>query len=60
LYLTVNDGEFEFISFNRAVHDLSEEYGYQGLAWDMIVASGDFEILADFLIEDGLDAKVVY
>lgn len=52
--LTINHGEFEFTRFAQAVRELEEEYGYEGFAWDMVVASGDFEILADFLGNDGL------
>lgn len=51
--LIVNHGEFEFTDFSRAVQALSEEYGYEGMAWDMIVASGDFDVLGDFLVDDG-------
>ncbi|QOV08338.1 hypothetical protein Kirov_139 [Bacillus phage Kirov] len=56
--LVVNFGEYEFTRFDDAVRVLQDDYGYEGLAWDMVVASGDFEILADFLISDGLDAEV--
>jgi hypothetical protein len=59
LKLVINYGEFEFRSFNNAVKTLSEEYGYYGLAWEMVVASGDFDILVDFLIDDGLDVELV-
>ena len=57
--LLVNHGEYEFNRFEKAVSTLSEEYGYEGLAWDMVVASGDLEILMDFLESDGLDAEIV-
>lgn len=56
--LVVNSGEFEFTRFERAVSELQEEYGYEGLAWDMIVASGDFDVLCDFLNDDGLHAEL--
>lgn len=56
--LVVNGGEFEFTRFERAVSELQEEYGYEGLAWEMVVASGDFDILCDFLNGDGLDAEL--
>lgn len=56
--LVVNHGEYEFTRFENAVSELQEEYGYEGLAWDMVVASGDFEILCDFLNGDGLDAEL--
>ncbi|QWG81711.1 hypothetical protein EXW27_30130 (plasmid) [Bacillus mycoides] len=56
--LFVNYGEFNFTDFNRAVNALSEEYGYGGEAWEMVVASGDLDILCDFLIDDGLDAEI--
>jgi hypothetical protein len=55
--LTVNCGEYEFTNFDKAVAILAEEYGYQGEAWDMVVASDDLEILAEFLNDDGLDAE---
>lgn len=56
--LVVNYGEFNFTDFNRAVNALSEEYGYGGEAWEMVVVSGDLDILCDFLIGDGLDAEI--
>lgn len=56
--LTINHGEFTFTRFEQAIRELEEEYGYEGLAWDMVVASGDFEILADFLETDGLVAEL--
>ncbi|MEK4522769.1 hypothetical protein NSQ95_05580 [Psychrobacillus sp. FSL W7-1457] len=56
--LIVNHGEYEFTRFERAVSELQEEYGYEGLAWDMVVTSGDFDVLCDFLNGDGLDAEL--
>jgi hypothetical protein len=56
--LVVNSGEFEFTRFDRAVSEFQEEYGYEGLAWEMVVASNDFEILCEFLNSDGLDAEL--
>lgn len=58
--LVVNHGEFEFTKFERAISELQEEYGYEGLAWEMVVASGDLEILCDFLNDDGLDAELIF
>lgn len=57
--LVINFGEYEFTNFDRTVKALEEEYGYEGLAWDMVVASNVFEILADFLVVDEIDAEVV-
>lgn len=57
--LIVNCGEFEFTRFDRAVAALAEEYGYEGEAWDMVVASGDMEVLREFLFDDGLDAELL-
>lgn len=54
--LVVNYGEIQTSRFDCAVYELEEEYGYEGLAWDMVVSSGDFEILADFLSGDGIHA----
>lgn len=56
--LAVNCGEYNFTDFNRAVNILSEEYGFEGEAWEMVVASGDLEILSDFLNADGLNAEI--
>lgn len=56
--LTINYGEFDFTDFDIAVSTLQEEYGYEGLAWEMVVASDDFEILADFLDADGLNVEM--
>ena len=57
--LEVNFGEYEFYKFEQAVSVLSEEYGYEGLAWDMVVASGDFEIMQSFLLDDDIEAEIV-
>ena len=57
--LVVNHGELEFTNLNKAVVMLEEEYGFEGLAWDMIVASDDLEILCDFLNTDGIHAELV-
>lgn len=56
--LVVNFGEYEFRKFEKAVAVLAQDYGYEGLGWDMVVASGDFEVLAEFLSDDGIDAEV--
>lgn len=56
--LSINHGEYDFTRFRQAVKTLQEEYGYEGLAWDMVVASDDFEILADFLEADGLHVEL--
>lgn len=56
--LIINSGEYEFTRFEKAVATLQEEYGYEGLAWDMVVASEDFEILQDFLNDDGVLAEI--
>ncbi|MGG0667880.1 hypothetical protein ABE073_05040 [Lederbergia citrisecunda] len=56
--LVVNHGEYEFTSFQQAEDVLQQEYGYQGFAWDMVVASDDFEILCDFLNSDGVHAEL--
>lgn len=56
--LTINYGEYDFTKFDQAVKNLQEEYGYEGFAWDMVVASGDFEVLADFLKSDGLHVEL--
>lgn len=54
--LIINSGEMEFSDFNNAVKELSAEYGYKGLAWDMVVSSCDFDVLFNFLENDGIDA----
>lgn len=56
--LVINFGEYEFTRFDRAVSEIQEEYGFEGLAWDMVVASDDFEVLCDFLNDDGVDAHI--
>ncbi|MDA1867350.1 hypothetical protein ACRS42_10305 [Bacillus thuringiensis] len=56
--LVINYGELRFTDFNHAVNILSEEYGYEGEAWEMVVASGDLEILCEFLSEDGISAEI--
>ena len=57
--LVVNHGEYEFTNFNKAVVTLKEEYGYEGHGWELIVASGDLEILCDFLNTDGVEAELL-
>lgn len=57
--LVVNFGEYDFTNFDRAVKTLEEEFGYQGPAWDMVIASQDLEILCDFLLDGGIDAELV-
>lgn len=57
--LVVNCGEFEFTKFSRAVSELQEEYDFQGFVWDMVGASDDFEVLCDFLNENGLEAEII-
>lgn len=56
--LIVNSGEFEFNNFHKAVRELEEEYGYEGFVWEMVVASGDFEVLEGFLSDDGLQVEI--
>ncbi|TBX83997.1 hypothetical protein E0M29_28290 [Bacillus cereus] len=56
--LVINYGELSFTNFEHAVNVLSEEYGFEGEAWEMVVASGDLEILCEFLSEDGISAEI--
>ncbi|MGE6682802.1 hypothetical protein ACQKFI_28970 [Bacillus thuringiensis] len=56
--LVINCGELRFTDFNHAVNILSEEYGYEGEAWEMVVASGDLGILCEFLSEDGINVEI--
>lgn len=56
--LSLEFGEFEFTNFSKAVSTLEEEYGYEGIAWDMVVASEDMWILCEFLNEDGISAEL--
>ncbi|MGA4519288.1 hypothetical protein ACPA0F_18680 [Solibacillus silvestris] len=58
--LVVNDGEYEFTNFTIAVIALEVEYGYEGPAWDMVVASDDIEVLCDFLNDDGVEAELFF
>ncbi|AGI12021.1 hypothetical protein BPS10C_024 [Bacillus phage BPS10C] len=54
MHIEVNFGHVEGSRFDSVVEELAYEFGYEGDAWDMVVASGDMEILADFLVSDGL------
>ncbi|MED2789682.1 hypothetical protein P4261_29040 [Bacillus thuringiensis] len=56
--VVVNCGEYEFTRFEGAVRTLEHEYGYEGEAWEMVVTSGDLEIVCDFLNGDGLHAGI--
>jgi len=64
MHIEVNYGHVEGTNFNKVVEEMEFEYGYEGEAWDMVVASGDMEVLAEFLAEDGLavelDGESVY
>lgn len=57
--LIVNFGEFEFTRFDAAWSTMATEYGYEGMAWNLVIESEDFDVLADFLNDDGIDAEVV-
>jgi len=56
--MTLYIEDLEFTNFYKAVSFLEEEYGYCGLAWEMLVASADFNILVDFLAEDGVNVEL--
>ncbi len=58
MYIDINFGHVEGTDFNRVVEEMEFEYGYEGEAWDMVVASGDMEILAEFLVGDGLVVEI--
>jgi hypothetical protein len=57
--LVVSCGEFEFKNFTEAITTLEDEYGYQGPAWDMVVASDDMDVLCEFLNDDAVDAELI-
>lgn len=56
--LVINYGEYELTNFNKAVVTLQEVFGYEGQAWNSVTASGDLELLCEFLQEDGVDAEL--
>ncbi|MEB8805930.1 hypothetical protein P4G82_29830 [Bacillus cereus] len=56
--LVVNCGEYEFTRFESAVRTLEQEYGYEVEVWEMVVASGDLDILSEFLNADGLSSEI--
>lgn len=56
--LVVNFGEQEFTRFETAIRLLKNEYEFSGWTWDMVVASDDFEILCEFLNNEGIHAEV--
>ncbi|AZF89259.1 hypothetical protein Goe5_c01530 [Bacillus phage vB_BthM-Goe5] len=58
MVLVINFGEYEFTIFMDAVHTLEMEYGYEGEAWEMVVASEDLEILGDFLDMEGFHVEM--
>ncbi|ADH03389.1 gp243 [Bacillus phage W.Ph.] len=63
MYIEVNYGHVDGTDFYKVVKELEYEFGYKGQAWDMVVASGDMEVLAGFLAGEGLvvelDGEVV-
>lgn len=56
--LIVNFGEYEFYSFHKAIEVLEYEFGYEGLAWDVVKNSNSMEILCEFLNDDDIDAEL--
>lgn len=56
MILTVDYGEFEFTEIDSALSILSEYYGYDGPAWDMVVSQRSLEVLVEFLKDDGIHA----
>ncbi|AEZ50203.1 hypothetical protein BCPG3_045 [Bacillus phage BCPG3] len=58
MHISVNYGHVEGRDFDTVIRELEYEFGYEGPAWEMIVASGDMEILAEFLEEDGLAVEL--
>lgn len=56
--IIINYGEYEITNFQRAIETMEEDYGFEGLAWEMVKAGGDMGILADFLEEDGISAEL--
>lgn len=57
--LIIEGGYAEFTDFFKAISWLQDEYGYEGLGWNMIVASEDFEILEDFLASEGIITELI-
>jgi len=56
--LIIDSGYLEFRNFDKAVEGLELEYGYEGMGWEMVKASGDMDVLLDFLESDGINAEV--
>lgn len=56
--LVINHGEQEFIRFDTAIRLLKSEYKFSGFIWDYVEASDDFEILCEFLNDEGIHAEV--
>lgn len=56
--LVINKGQFRFTKFKDAVNTLEKEFGFEGAAWDTIVASNDMFALLRFLINDGINAEI--
>ena len=54
--LAVNDLDIVFSDINVAKEILADEYGYEGLAWNLVT---DMKDLRSFLSEDGLDVVLV-
>ena len=54
--LAVNDLDVVFSDVIVAKEILADEYGYEGLAWNLVT---DMKDLRSFLAEDGLDVVLV-
>jgi hypothetical protein len=52
------EGELLFTNFDEAVKYAEFEYGYEGLAWDLVVGTIDLQEVCDFLIDDGIQAEI--
>lgn len=57
--LIIENGYAEFDNFFKAIGWIEDEYRFEGLAWNMVVASEDFEILEDFLASEGITTELL-
>jgi hypothetical protein len=49
----------DFHDFDEAIQFCEKEYGYNGLAWDIVKEKRNFYELSEFLNEDNIYAEVI-
>jgi hypothetical protein len=56
--LFIHGNGFNMSEFDKAVEFCERIYGYEGLAWNIVINSNDMVQLRDFLLDDGVPALI--